>query len=161
MGTICIFLGGLQSIQFVICALDIWGKPSSRCFTHIPDSKVHGPKWGPSGADRTQVGPMLAPWICNLGWWHRYGPTFAEVMVCCLTIPSYNLKQCKFSHQRCVLALTLSNFTISAHEFDPWYLSGDCTFAIITTYSRVQLVNAALSLSYLQYDGNKDTIVLH
>ena len=27
------------------------------------DSKVIGPTWGPSGADRTQVGPMLAPWI--------------------------------------------------------------------------------------------------
>ena len=26
-----------------------------------PDSKVHGPTWGPSGADRTQVGPMLVP----------------------------------------------------------------------------------------------------
>ena len=33
-----------------------------------------GPKWGPSGADRTQVGPMLAPWTllskCIMGWWH-------------------------------------------------------------------------------------------
>ena len=27
----------------------------------IPDSKARGPTWGPSGADRTQVGPMLAP----------------------------------------------------------------------------------------------------
>ena len=26
-----------------------------------PNSKVHGASWGPSGADRTQVGPMLAP----------------------------------------------------------------------------------------------------
>ena len=28
----------------------------------IPVSKVHGAIMGPSGADRTQVGPMLAPW---------------------------------------------------------------------------------------------------
>ena len=29
---------------------------------NFPDSsKVHGPTWGPSGADRTHVGPMLAP----------------------------------------------------------------------------------------------------
>ena len=28
----------------------------------IPDNKVHGVNMGPSGADRTQVGPMLAPW---------------------------------------------------------------------------------------------------
>ena len=26
-----------------------------------------GPTWGPSGADRTQVGPMLAPWTLQCG----------------------------------------------------------------------------------------------
>ena len=30
-----------------------------------------GPIWGPSGADRTQVGPMLAPWIL-LSQWYVY-----------------------------------------------------------------------------------------
>ena len=34
----------------------IWG-----CRAHL--SRFMGSKWGPSGADRTQVGPMLAPWI--------------------------------------------------------------------------------------------------
>ena len=33
----------------------------------IPDSKVHGPTWGPSGADRTQVRPMLALWTLLSG----------------------------------------------------------------------------------------------
>ena len=33
----------------------------------IPDSKVHGANMGPSEADRTQVGPMLAPWILLSG----------------------------------------------------------------------------------------------
>ena len=33
----------------------------------IPDSKDHGPTWGPSGADRTRVGPMLAPWTLLSG----------------------------------------------------------------------------------------------
>ena len=28
-----------------------------------------GPTWGPSGADRTQVGPMLAPWTLLFGWY--------------------------------------------------------------------------------------------
>ena len=28
----------------------------------VPDSKVHGAYMGPPGADRTQLGPMLAPW---------------------------------------------------------------------------------------------------
>ena len=30
-------------------------------------AKFMGPTWGPSGADRTQVGPMLAPWILLSG----------------------------------------------------------------------------------------------
>ena len=35
---------------------------------HHPDSKVHGANiWGPSGADRTKVGPMLAPWTLLSG----------------------------------------------------------------------------------------------
>ena len=34
---------------------------------HVPDSKVHGATWGPSGADRTQVGSMLAPWTLLSG----------------------------------------------------------------------------------------------
>ena len=32
-----------------------------------PDIKFMGPTWGPSGADRTQVGPMLAPWTLLSG----------------------------------------------------------------------------------------------
>ena len=30
-------------------------------------AKFMGPTWGPSGADRTQVGPMLAPWTLLSG----------------------------------------------------------------------------------------------
>ena len=30
-------------------------------------ARIMGPIWSPYGADRTQVGPMLAPWICYLG----------------------------------------------------------------------------------------------
>ena len=33
-----------------------------------PDSKVHGANMGPSGADRTQVGPMLASWTLISGY---------------------------------------------------------------------------------------------
>ena len=33
-----------------------------------PDSKVHGgPAWGPSGADRIKMGPVLAPWTSLSG----------------------------------------------------------------------------------------------
>ena len=31
-------------------------------------SRFMGPTWGPSGADRAQVGPMLAPWILLSGY---------------------------------------------------------------------------------------------
>ena len=30
-------------------------------------ARFRGPAWGPSGADRTQVGPMLAPWTLLSG----------------------------------------------------------------------------------------------
>ena len=32
-----------------------------------PITRFMGPTWGPSGADRTQVGPMLAPWTLLSG----------------------------------------------------------------------------------------------
>ena len=35
--------------------------------TNLPANKVHGTNMGPSGADRTQVGPMLAPWTLLSG----------------------------------------------------------------------------------------------
>ena len=34
--------------------------------------RLRGPTWGPSGADRTQVGPMLAPWTLLSGVSHNY-----------------------------------------------------------------------------------------
>ena len=36
-------------------------------------ARFMGPAWGPSGADRTQVGPMLAHEICYLGRYHIDG----------------------------------------------------------------------------------------
>ena len=36
-------------------------------FIHPLIAKFMGPTWGPSGADRTQVGPMLAPWTLLSG----------------------------------------------------------------------------------------------
>ena len=36
-------------------------------------ARFMGPTWGPSGADRTQVGPMLAPWtsLSGLSTWRN------------------------------------------------------------------------------------------
>ena len=36
--------------------------------SYIPDCKVHGATWGPSGSTKTQVGPMLAPWTLLPGY---------------------------------------------------------------------------------------------
>ena len=33
-------------------------------------ARFMGPTWGPSGADRTQVGPMLAPWTLLSGMFY-------------------------------------------------------------------------------------------
>ena len=35
-------------------------------------ARFMGPTWGSSGADRTQMGPMLAPWTCYLGCVRNY-----------------------------------------------------------------------------------------
>ena len=38
--------------------------------------KIMGPTWGPSGTDRAQVGPMLAPWTLLSGWFTCYSTLF-------------------------------------------------------------------------------------
>ena len=35
-------------------------------------ARFMGPTWGPSGADRIQVGPMLAPWPLLSGYWGKH-----------------------------------------------------------------------------------------
>ena len=44
-----------------------------RCPKTSLAARFMGPIWGPSGADRTQMGPMLAPWTL------RYGLEFMTV----------------------------------------------------------------------------------
>ena len=41
-------------------------------------ARFMGPTWGPPGDDRTQVGPMLVPWILLSGYMH---PTHQRLMV--------------------------------------------------------------------------------
>ena len=38
------------------------------CMSSTLIARFMGPTWGPSGADRTQVGPMLAPWTWLSGY---------------------------------------------------------------------------------------------
>ena len=45
--------------------------------------------WGPSGADNTQVGPMLAPWTLLSGYW-RYIASYVFIICSCSTSVSNN-----------------------------------------------------------------------
>ena len=40
-------------------------------------ARFMGPTWGPSGADRTQVGPMLAPWTLLSGMVYLLCPLYS------------------------------------------------------------------------------------
>ena len=44
---------------------------TSVCTVESLIASFMGPTWGPPGADRTQVGPMLAPWSLLSGVCHR------------------------------------------------------------------------------------------
>ena len=59
----------------------MWHSYSTAMSQHAasPIARFMGPTWGPSGADRTQIGPMLAPWTllpglffsaCQNNWFH-------------------------------------------------------------------------------------------
>ena len=50
-----------------------------------------GPTWVPSGADRTQVGPMLAPWTLLSGW-----VLFSYVMVILSSVSGFMWSICPY-----------------------------------------------------------------
>ena len=73
-----------------------------------PDSKVHGPIWGPPGADRTQVGPVLAPWTLLSGTvWYDDSPMVLNTQF----VDAVSWDQC--FHRLCFLAATVFSFTNS------------------------------------------------
>ena len=45
-----------------ISKYSLWTKMTTFLFKSYPDSKVHGPTWGPHGSCQPQMGHMLAPW---------------------------------------------------------------------------------------------------
>ena len=54
---------------FRMCRIQLRCRPrDTRTKRGYPDSKVHGANMGSSGADRTHVGPMLAPWTLLVGY---------------------------------------------------------------------------------------------
>ena len=67
---------GISGI-FMLKAVYAWDKLPHFLYRLYPTlltltTRFMGPTWGPSGANRTQVGPMLAPWTSLSGyWWER------------------------------------------------------------------------------------------
>ena len=51
----------------IIRSSTITDKCHNRYEMYSLKTRFMGPTWGPSGADRTQVGPMLAPWTLLTG----------------------------------------------------------------------------------------------
>ena len=45
-------------------------------------ARFMGPTWGPSGADKTQVGPMLAPWTLVSGIFSVFNTVHSPYIVC-------------------------------------------------------------------------------
>ena len=68
--TLYIFISKFpENISFQHCVTNdlismVWCIPTTTAIitTMTLIARFMGPTWGPSGADRTQVGPMLAPW---------------------------------------------------------------------------------------------------
>ena len=70
-------------------------------------ARFMGPTWGPSGADRTQVGPMFAPWILLSGTVFCHDSTLATDIM----IHAYAVNPIKYEYGfvlLCLDAITLS-----------------------------------------------------
>ena len=65
---------------------------SHRIATLSMIARFMGPTWGPSGADGTQVGPMLAPWTLLSGFMYTiYINTFYLIIYVILSLSSTEL----------------------------------------------------------------------
>ena len=81
-------------------------------------TQLMGPTWGPSGADRTQVGPMLATWTLLLGLLHKD----------------------RISFPKCLQLIRDSEWSIAAQmiffQIGGWYLAALWFSSIITRTTR-------------------------
>ena len=67
-------LSGLSLITLLLQAYNIFIPLLDYRSVHVtPDSKVYGANMGPAWADRTQIGPMMAPWTLLSGTCSTYG----------------------------------------------------------------------------------------
>ena len=76
------------------------------------------PTWGPSGADRTQVGPMLAPWILLSGYLPHIVFTFNLKM-----IRTYYVKTVIRRYNYVTLRSVLLESLMLSHAAFLWYIT--------------------------------------
>ena len=57
---------------------------------------------------------MKLLWPSDAIWWHRFGSTLAQVMACCLSVPSHYRNQCWPSISEVLWHLHDRNFTVNA-----------------------------------------------
>ena len=69
----------IESPHFVYHQVTLQPEQSGRHFASLI-ARFMGPTWGPSRADRTQVGPMLAPWTLLSGIVFKW--MFSSINVC-------------------------------------------------------------------------------
>ena len=77
-------------------------------------------------------------WSSDDIWWHRSESTLAEVMACSL---SAHLNQCWLIIKGFLWYSPESNFTRTAHEFNPLHVFKDCSFLNYHHISQGQWVN--------------------
>ena len=83
-------------------------------------ARLMGPTWGPSGADRTQAGPMLAPWTLLSGNIYDLGIRFVQTMWHLLSSKTWSNKklasgqECRFKKMSKVFCCLLCTKWVKA-----------------------------------------------
>ena len=74
-------------------------------------------------------------------WRHRSRSTLAQVITCCLMIPSHHLNQCWFIISTVLWHSLEGSFSGNAQDISPWYQFENYEFKITVLSSRGQWVN--------------------
>ena len=110
-------------------------------------ARFMGPTWGPSGADRTQVGPMLAPWTLLSGYYHYYLLTLLYYYI--YLYPMLRADSCFWLVNNreiwsCISRLTSSAWDIKTKERHWWRQNGDSDRRPLSLPLRYDLVTLCL-----------------
>ena len=79
-----------------------------------------GPTWDPSGADRAQVGPILASWTL-LSWWVT---SVASCLEYCLSVQQHSINSSKLLHGKNTNAQEQRSHDIKPEKMTPRNLLG-------------------------------------